>query len=120
VTDLRSEPHASQAAYTEGTAPGYVPSKASDKEKIGKESKKVDDWGGESCRKARVTKTPNQGEETAFVALQIMWERPTADARHWENVWKGHDMPMGGLRQQTFHQGDGKTQERVEEKQWQW
>jgi len=43
VTDLRSEPHASQAAYTEGTAPGYVPSKASDKEKIGKESKKVDD-----------------------------------------------------------------------------
>lgn len=72
MTDLRSEPHASQAAYTEGTAPGYVPSKASDKEKIGKDSKKVDNCGGESCRKARVTKTPNQGEETAFVALQIM------------------------------------------------
>lgn len=72
MTDLRSEPHARQAAYTEVTAPGYVPSKASDKEKIGKDCKKVDGRGGESCREARVTKTPKQGEETAFVALQIM------------------------------------------------
>lgn len=45
MTGLRSEPHKRQAAYTEVTAPGYVPSKASDKEKIGKDCKKVDDRG---------------------------------------------------------------------------
>lgn len=47
VTDPRSVPIARQAAYTEGTAPGYVPFKASDKEKIGKDCKKVEDRGGD-------------------------------------------------------------------------
>ncbi len=99
MTGPRSEPHERQAAYTEVTAPGYVPSKASDKEKIGKDCKKVEDRGGESCREARVTKPRKRGEETAFVSLQIMWGRTTADGRRWENVRKGHDMPMGGLQQ---------------------
>lgn len=47
MTDPRSVPIARQAAYTEGTAPGYVPSKASDKEKSGKDCKKVEDRGGD-------------------------------------------------------------------------
>lgn len=79
MTDLRSEPHERQTAYTEGTAPGYVPSKASDKEKIGKDCKKVDGRGGESCRLTRVTKPLSEEKKQLLLpsrlcesALQLM------------------------------------------------